>query len=192
MEARVITLDDDENPFQRGSLLENIRESTDNYVLEAMNDPSYIDNSKDKVAKKLDFPKAHIPISKEPKFIPTPKDQKPFARPEFKAGDDRSPVDQLEARHQERISKYQQMIAEEKAAIKKEHSNPKVPAKKSSRDIDPRPGQAGGGLSSYYNKLTEEIRLDKQKQKVPQKVLKLIRQDDRVLSSYIGTIGWRH
>ena len=192
MEARVITLDDDENPFQRGSLLENIRESTDNYVLEAMNDPSYIDNSKDKVAKKLDFPKAHIPISKEPKFIPTLKDQKPFARPEFKAGDYRSPVDQLEARHQERISKYQQMIAEEKAAIKKEHSNPKVSAKKSSRDIDPRPGQAGGGLSSYYNKLTEEIRLDKQKQKVSQKVLKLIRQDDRVLSSYIGTIGWRH
>ena len=31
-------MDEDENPFRSGSLLANIRESTDQYVLEAMND----------------------------------------------------------------------------------------------------------------------------------------------------------
>lgn len=192
MEARIITLDDDENPFQRGSLLENIRESTDNYILEAMNDPTYTEIDKPSVAKKLDFPKPQIPISKDPKFIPSSKDRQPVVRQEIRGGGSKSPVDHLEARHQEKLSKYQQMIAEEKAAIRKEAPKQTPADNFGVRGNDPRPGQGAGGLSSYYNKLTEEVKLDRDQKKTPQKVLRLIRLDDRVCICNAGTDARRY
>ena len=190
LEDRGLLHEEDENPFQKGSLLANIRESTDNYVLEAMNDPSYSDLNRVEVAKRLQFPQQAIPVSKEPKLMLKSREQVPreLARP--KPEPQRNPLEEIERRHQERLANYKLLIDKEKAAISKEKNSQKPSLVPQNVPEKPKPSSNIGGLADYYKKLNQMPKPESRPVAPPRKTLLLMRLDERVVLDDLGSRRW--
>lgn len=178
--SRPQVMEEDENPFQKGSLLANIRESTDQYVLEALSDPVNTDVPHCEVAKRLEFPMQPVPVSKDPILMAKQRVGVAQEAPRRLFQPEKNLVEDFERRHLERLASHKLLIEKEKAAISKERVPARAPVAPLPPPDRPRPDIAFPGAPTNLIKMSDLFKPDTKPILTPKKALLLMRLDERV------------